>query len=315
MLNATADTDAAQTETARTGALARDAAAERADTRISAPYLLLRRKISSRLARHVPLKRWRLQNPGPMVSFTFDDAPESALCIGAAMLEAWRCRGTYYIATGLVGRKTADYQVMTREGVGELHRRGHEIGLHGHAHREAGRLTARGFVDDLAFNRAQLEAIDAGIRPLNFAYPFGMADFSRKRQLSGLVRSSRGVCPGVNSGEIDPHFLKCVELTNARLTVERLKVLLDAVVSSNGWLIFLSHDVSPWPSPYGCTPELLTRALAGAAARRIEIVTVAGALSRGQGISAPLAGAGRPGDHGNGMETFAMRRWPALPRI
>jgi hypothetical protein len=41
----------------------------------SAPFAVLRRKISSRLARHVALVRRRLVNKGPMVSFTFDDAP------------------------------------------------------------------------------------------------------------------------------------------------------------------------------------------------------------------------------------------------
>jgi peptidoglycan/xylan/chitin deacetylase (PgdA/CDA1 family) len=42
--------------------------------RAGGPMAALRRKISSRLARHVALERRRLVNVAPMVSFTFDDA-------------------------------------------------------------------------------------------------------------------------------------------------------------------------------------------------------------------------------------------------
>jgi hypothetical protein len=104
------------------------------------------------------------------------------------------------------------------------------------------------------------------------------------------VQSSRSVFPGVNRKYFDPHFLKCVELTNARLTPGQLQAFLDAVVKTNGWLIFLTHDVSASPSPYGCTPDFLQRALDGVAARGVEIVTVARALSRSQKVGARFFG-------------------------
>jgi peptidoglycan/xylan/chitin deacetylase (PgdA/CDA1 family) len=256
--------------------------------RDSTLFTILRRKISSRLARHIPLARRRLFNGRPMVTFTFDDAPVSALSIGAAMLEASGGRGTYYIASGLMGRKTQHYQVVDRDDVRNLYSSGHEIGLHGHRHSAVGRLSAQDFLDDLEQNRTQLDGIDAGIRAKNFAYPFGMAAFARKRQLSSLVHSSRSVFPGVNSGDIDPHFLKCIELTSKWLTLEKLLVHLDDVVKQNGWLIFLTHDVSASPSPYGCSPDLFRRALDGVAARGVDIVTVAEALSKSHEIGATL---------------------------
>jgi peptidoglycan/xylan/chitin deacetylase (PgdA/CDA1 family) len=222
-----------------------------------------------------------------MVSFTFDDAPVSAFSIGASMLEASGGRGTYYIASGLMGRKTSHYQVMDRDDVRNLHERGHEIGLHGHRHCAIGRLSPQEFLDDLALNRAQLDGIDGGIQAKNFAYPFGMAAFARKRQLSTLVDSSRSILPGVNSADFDPHFLKCVELSSKWLTLEKLREHLDAVVKQNGWLIFLAHDISASPSPYGCSPDLLRRALDGVGHRGVEIVTVALALSRSHEIGVP----------------------------
>jgi peptidoglycan/xylan/chitin deacetylase (PgdA/CDA1 family) len=246
------------------------------------PFSTLQRRISSRLARHIPLGRSRLINVRPMVSFTFDDAAASAGVIGAEQLEKLGGRGTYYVASGLTGQEICDYALIDRPGVRDLHLRGHEIGLHGHAHRAAGSFSARDFRDDLQENRNWLEAIHDGIRPTNFAYPYGLVSFARKRQLYGLVNSSRSVAPGVNAGDFDPQFLRSVELADERLTPESLATYLDAAVGRNGWLIFCSHDIAEQPTRYGCTPALFERALHGAASRGIEIVTVADALKRSQ---------------------------------
>jgi peptidoglycan/xylan/chitin deacetylase (PgdA/CDA1 family) len=252
----------------------------------------LQRKISSRLARHVALERRRLVNVAPMVSFTFDDAATSAGLTGAERLEKLGARGTYYIASGLIGGNDCGYPLMGRDSLRELHFRGHEIGLHGHAHRAAGAFSAQDFRDDLQRNRDWLESIDEGIRPANFAYPYGLASFARKRQLYGLVASSRSVAPGVIAGEFDPQFLRCVELADRRLTSDRLASHLDAVVRATGWLIFCSHDIADQPTAYGCTPGLFQRALDGAAARGVEIVTIAAGLERSRAVGRGALGAG-----------------------
>ena len=248
------------------------------------PLAILCRKISSRLARHVPLERRRLVNVAPMVSFTFDDVAASAGLAGAERLESMGGRGTYYVASGLIGRSEAGYAVIDHDGLRELHRKGHEIGLHGHIHRAAGDFSAQGFRDDLQRNRECLQAIDNGVHAANYAYPYGLAAFARKRQLYELVTSSRGVAPGIVAGDFDPQFLRCVELANERLTPERLVGYLDAVVRSNGWLIFCSHDIAAMPSRYGCTLDMFQCALDGAAARGIEFVTIAGGLTRSRAI-------------------------------
>jgi peptidoglycan/xylan/chitin deacetylase (PgdA/CDA1 family) len=248
--------------------------------RARAPFVALHRKISSRMARHIALERRRLANLSPMVSFTFDDAAASAGALGAELLESRGARGTFYIASGLMGRKDCGYDLVDGDRVRRLHRKGHEIGLHGHQHRAAGAFSAQEFRADLAENRDRLEAIDAGIRPRNFAYPYGLASFARKTQLYGLVESSRGVLPGINSGDFDPQFLRCVELADARLSRAALANYLDAAARANGWLIFCSHDIGDAPSKYGCTPALFQCALDGAASRALEIVTIAEALER-----------------------------------
>jgi len=215
-----------------------------------------------------------------MVSFTFDDAAASAGATGAERLEKMNGRATYYIASGLTGRNVAGYAMIDRDRLRELHLSGHEIALHSHAHRAVGALSAEDFRDDLQENRAWLEAIHEGIRPTNFAYPYGFASFARKRQLGGLVTSSRSVAPGINAGDFDPQFLRCVELADGRLTPDALDSYLDVATRSSGWLIFCSHDIADHPTPFGCTPSLFQRALDGVAARGVEIVTVAAALER-----------------------------------
>ncbi len=232
----------------------------------------LRRRVSDRLASHVPLDVRRLDNAAPIVSFTFDDVPESAHSRGAAMLEARRARGTYYVATALVGRRSADWTLIDRGEIADLHERGHEIALHTHEHRAVGSYSVRELRADLDKNRAELRRIHPGIDPQNFAYPYGMAAFARKLQLSSLVRSSRGVKPGINAGAFDAQFIKCVELADAHLTPgRRCELHLDAVVAQKGWLVFLTHDISAAPSRYGCSIGLFQRALDEVAARGVEI--------------------------------------------
>jgi len=239
-----------------------------------------RGRISSRLARHVAIERRALVNSRPMVSFTFDDAAESAADVGARALESANGRGTYYINTGHLGLDNGDYGIVDESAVRLLHARGHQIGLHSHKHRAVGSVSERNFIKDLEICRERLEAIHPGIRPRDFAYPYGMVNFARKRRLSGLVRSSRGITPGVNAGIFDPQYLKCVELSDQRLTPEQLNAHIDEAVRSKGWLIFLSHDISPRPSSCGCTPELFGRAVARVVELGVEIVTVAAALDR-----------------------------------
>ncbi len=239
----------------------------------------LRARISSVLARKIPLHARPLRNDAPMVSFTFDDAPETAHTIGARLLQEAKARGTFYISTALLGRRTEHWPVIGPDGVRDLHRLGHEIGLHGHAHLPVGERGALQLADDIARNRASLNAIDPTITAENFAYPYGQVSFWRKMQLAGLVRSSRGIARGVNRQFIDAQFIRSVELADQRLGHEDLDRYLDRAVATRGWLVFSSHDVGDRPSPFGVTKGLLSRALEGSLRRGLKIVTVSEALT------------------------------------
>jgi len=77
---------------------------------------------------------------------------------------------------------------------------------------------------------------------------------------------------------VDLQYLRSIPLINRHIDEARIDRAFDALVDSNGWLIFYGHDVSSEPSPYGCTPSLLRYALDSAIKRNVAIMTVAGAL-------------------------------------
>jgi peptidoglycan/xylan/chitin deacetylase (PgdA/CDA1 family) len=238
----------------------------------------LKARVGNKLARHLHVSPAKLNNSHPMVSFTFDDAPISAATRGAAMLEEYNARGTFYVAGGLVDSWSGNWTGVSADHIVRLHRDGHEIACHTFSHSRATDLSEAAMAAELANNRAYLEGLDSSIRIENFAYPYGIGSVLRKRQLGRAFHSSRGIFPGVNSGAVDLQYLSAVPLIEGKIDRDGIDRALDEAVASNGWLIFYGHDVEATPSPYGCSPELLRHALDAAARRNIAALNVADAL-------------------------------------
>ena len=239
-----------------------------------------RARISNRLARHLFAEPLRLPGDGPMVSFTFDDAPKSAATVGAPLLEEYGARGTFYISGGLVDRWSGNWTGVSADDILGLHRRGHELACHTFTHTRAIDLDAEAMMAETDKNRRYLSSLDPTIKIENFAYPYGFGAVSHKRQLGKAFRSARGILPGVNSGAIDLQFLRSTPLIETNIDREGIDRAFDHAVAKDGWLIFYSHDVRAAPSPYGCSPTMLRHALQAASRRKIPIVSVAEALRR-----------------------------------
>lgn len=239
----------------------------------------LRARVDNRLSRHFCKAPFRLRNKRPMVSFTFDDFPESAASVGVPMLDQCNARATFYVAGDLVDKWSGHWQGIRPEVIVELHRRGHEIACHTFSHLRTPDLDAAGFAAQIEGNRRYLLGLDPSIRIENFAYPYGLGSVWRKAQLAKTFRSSRGIVPGVNSGVVDLQYLCSTPLIDRSIDCDGVDRAFDELISTNGWLIFYGHDVATEPSPYGCTPSLLRHALDAAARRNVEIMTVADALS------------------------------------
>jgi len=237
-------------------------------------------RLSHMTGRRVPFRTATLGLDQPILSVTFDDFPQSAFDPGARILDDHGVRGTFYAASGLFGRTDSRWTVAGADKVAALHARGHEIGLHGHAHKPANRMRTAAFAADLAANRAALRRIVPGLTRENYAFPYGLCGLMQKRHLAGAVRSCRSVQPGVNAGRIDLHFIKAVEISVRGLTADNLERWLDAAEAARGWLVLFTHDVCDAPSPYGTTQKVLARVVARALERRIAILPVDAALDR-----------------------------------
>jgi peptidoglycan/xylan/chitin deacetylase (PgdA/CDA1 family) len=238
----------------------------------------LKARVSNRMARHLRTAPFKLRNSSPMVSFTFDDAPISAVTVGAAMLEAYNARGTFYVSGGLVDTWSGHWTAVSAEDIVGLHRRGHEIACHTFSHANTRNLNSAAMAAEIAKNRRYLLSLDPSIKIDNFAYPYGLGSVSHKGQLGKAFHSSRGILPGVNSGVVDLQYLRSVPLIEQDIDRDGIDRAFDEAVDTNGWLIFYSHDVADVPSPYGCSPSFLRHALDAASRRNILNLSVADAL-------------------------------------
>ena len=236
-------------------------------------------KVSHRLAMHVRIDDgFFLRNRTPMVTFTFDDLPKSAVTSGARLLEEFGARGTFYVSGGEVGVDTPDWQSGNAADVVDLHRRGHEIGCHTYSHTRACDVGMTGLASEIERNRIWFHELDPAIGTETFAYPFGVGSFTQKYLLKEKFRTCRSIVPGVNEGFVDLQFLRASPLIDRDMDCNGIDRLFDEAESTNGWLIFYGHDVAEKPSLYGCTPGLLRHALQAATRRKIPVLTMAEAL-------------------------------------
>lgn len=236
-------------------------------------------KVGHRLAMHVRIDDgFLLRNRTPMVTFTFDDLPKSAVTTAAPLLEEYGARGTFYVSGGEVGADTPDWESGNTADVVSLHRRGHEIGCHTFSHTRACDVGMSALGEEIARNRAWFEALDPAIAIETFAYPFGMGSFTQKYLLKERFRTCRSIVPGVNAGFVDLQFLRSTPMIDRDIDCDGIDRMFDEAESTNGWLIFYGHDVADRPSLYGCTPGLLRHALEAASRRKIPILTMAEAL-------------------------------------
>jgi len=232
-------------------------------------------------ARHHRSKPFAMRNTGPLVSFTFDDVPASAYVNGAAILEHYGLRGTFYIAAGICGTldENEHWRVIDRGQVRALHDRGHEIGCHTFSHLKVDTLDAHQLREDCDRNGALLRELCPGVELTNFCYPFGRVSWPRKRELQDRFDTCRGIYEGINAGTIDLALLRVIELYDRTLTPEKLDRALRDVRERNGWLVFYTHDVADSPSWIGASPRLLRQTIEAVQARDIPCLTIRDALT------------------------------------
>ena len=231
---------------------------------------LRRRVLSSCHRRLVPLGAH-----GPIITFSFDDFPRTALTIGADILERVGARATYYVAMSLMGTTNNLGEQFREEDLFSVVERGHELASHTFSHLSAGRVRYAAFHDDVKRGDQEIRRKTALATSGNFAYPYGDVTLQVKKKIGPHLMSCRGTYGGVNTQDVDLNLLCANSLYGDIDRAEAAKRLVLENEKRNGWLIFYSHDVTARPSPYGCTPQLLADISSFAANRKVRFLTVA----------------------------------------
>ncbi len=194
---------------------------------------------------------------GPFVSFTFDDFPRTAHTVGGAILKKYEVRGTYYVAMGLMDTSNELGEQFRLEDLNSLSAAGHEIASHTFNHYSSRKVSRRRFREDV---QRGLQAIDAlgNLHPTkNFAFPYGEASIRAKFIIGREMMSCRGTQGGFNGPSVDLNLLRANSLYGSIKRQDEIGSLIEENKKRKSWLIFYTHDISPAPSSYGCTPELL----------------------------------------------------------
>jgi peptidoglycan/xylan/chitin deacetylase (PgdA/CDA1 family) len=246
------------------------------------PVQRVRREIAFHFSREVMSE---IHND-PVISFTFDDFPRSALLCAAPLMDRYGARATYYASLGRAGQESSVGRLFKYEDLRTLIAEEHEIGCHTLSHLSAYRHSAGSFAENCAENRQRMAEVCLDYDLRNFSYPFGDVTLSVKRRVCAAYESCRTSQSGVNCASVDRGCLRGNPIYDT-IPLDRMRALIDANTREGGWLILYTHDVAPSPSPFGCTPEYLRELLEYAAGSGAKLLPVRGAIARYSASSAP----------------------------
>ena len=197
----------------------------------------------------------KMQNAGPLISFTFDDFPRSALEIGGDILLRHGVAGTYYVSLGLLDQDSPTGRICSVEHVAEALAQGHELGCHTFNHSDAWETDSRSFAESILANRTALKHVVPQAGFLTMSYPISTPRPSIKRRSGRLFMGCRGGGQTCNVGTVDLNYLQAFFLEQARDSPDIIGEMINRNFTQAGWLIFATHDISTQPTRFGCTPD------------------------------------------------------------
>lgn len=216
----------------------------------------------------------------PLISFTFDDFPETALSVGGSILREAGALGTYFVSLSLAGKDDASGRMYQLDDLVKLQEQGHELGCHTFGHCDSSETESKVFVDSVISNQSALESVIPGAVFRSFSFPKSAPRAQTKRAVGKRFECCRGGGQTFNAGIADLNYLRSFFLEQARGDLSAVKTVIDQNRAQNGWLIFSTHDVCSSPSPYGCTPEFFGAAVRYAAESGATILPVIRAWER-----------------------------------
>ena len=222
----------------------------------------------------------RPANRAPLISFTFDDFPSSALQVAGGILEEHGVAGTYYAALGLMNTDAPVGRIFSERELHEVPARGHELGCHTFDHYDAWNTDPSVFEQSIVKNRQVLGRLLPGASFATLSYPLSNPRPRTKQNMEKYFLGCRGCSQKFNSGTIDLNFLRAFFLEQSRGDSTAVKALIDQNCRSSGWLIFATHDVAENPSRFGCTPGFFRDVVRYAVASGATILPVGAAVKK-----------------------------------
>lgn len=225
-----------------------------------------------------------LRSSAPIISFTFDDAPQTAFSHGGDILKTHGARGTFYVSLGMLDSMSPSGPIASRLDLVRAAEEGHELGCHTFDHKDPWDTTTHVFEMSVLENRLALDKILPGTSFASFAFPIRGPKPATKRRIGTLFHCCRGGGQAFNCGSADLNLLNAffIDIRN-RNSIDSVLRLIDRNCECKGWLIFATHDVDDNPSPYGCTNEYFKKVVAYAASSGSVILPVGKACQKIQG--------------------------------
>lgn len=234
-----------------------------------------RRILSAALCRR-PIE---MKNTVPLISFTFDDFPRSALEVGGKILHAHGVAGTYYVSLGLLNRDEPTGRICSSTELKEVLAQGHELGCHTFGHCDAWETDSCYFEESIRANRLALKQILPEADFMTMSYPISMPRPDTKRRMGKHFAGCRGGGQRFNHGTVDLNYLHSFFIEQSRDAPDTIWEMIDRNRVDGGWLIFATHDVTPRPTRFGCTSEFFNEVVSRTVKSGATVLPVAKALS------------------------------------
>jgi glycosyltransferase involved in cell wall biosynthesis/peptidoglycan/xylan/chitin deacetylase (PgdA/CDA1 family) len=231
-----------------------------------------------RVGSHASRRPFLINLQRPLISFTFDDFPRSALLAGGAILKRFGLAGTYFASFGLVGKETPSGQIFFPDDLTTLLEQRHELGCHTFTHCDSWATATKTFENSIIQNHAALDRLFPHCEFKTFSYPISLPRPKTKARIADYFLCCRGGGQTFNTGKTDLNQLSAYFLEKSRDNFQAVKDVIDHNRQACGWLIFATHDISNDPTPFGCTPEFFERLVEYAIGSGAQIVPVVEAL-------------------------------------
>lgn len=237
------------------------------------------RNFYQRKAASVVFKRpLAIKSDSPLISFTFDDFPRSALFTGGQILNRCGLVGTYYVSLGLAGAETPTGTMFVHDDLRIALEEGHELGCHTYPHCHSWQTDPSAFEQAVTDNQRALSKVLPEARFETFSYPISPPRPLSKQKIARHFLCCRGSGQTFNSGMADLNQLSAFFLEQSRDSLPTVKDMIDRNAQARGWLIFATHDVAEQPTRYGCTPQFFTAVVEYAIHSGAKIMPVASAV-------------------------------------